>query len=551
MRKKHYANNISQHNQSVMNLLDEDPPDPRNALTQLNILRACTEAFDSLSAAPSEDLEDYTRRLEEQLVEIHRNVIRCSPVKIDLTHLEYRSLIINTRRGIVDQKTEVRRIFTSGEPPPNEPSLLERFADEVKTYEPGRDILPQVECDFCSVLFSAKSFPDPSHWLQKGVYPIGPSGLTVLSEVLKKVRLCPWKMGEVELKKACKAFAESQGDLPHEWNKIIEQVPKGLLPNFEGVFELALKSAITTMQIVSNSLFDAHVEYLPKPEGTKWECGMRWGRMSKDELIKLRDRMLIEEFHSSRDALPQRALTFIPIRMRRSSGDDKVRETIGLVAYYSEEPIYAKTAASLAVIEHLIFLTCRQYELFQLQNSLQKQLGALELQRIFARLMAHEVIKPLGAVRDSLHLIEEAMRDSGGALGKFTRGDSSKLQKPRKVDLYEIMMEIKKWQAARLDKDRIRYEDEVRRGTYVQADWEAVRYTLGVLVDNAIAHGGGKVRVWTEKKMDERKSQTFLVTYVANNGERMLPQLEEAIQAGQPPVKAQDDFKSSKLPPIV
>jgi signal transduction histidine kinase len=221
-----------------------------------------------------------------------------------------------------------------------------------------------------------------------------------------------------------------------------------------------------------------------------------------------------------------------------SDGSKAYLETIGLVAYYSNDPVELNTAEALAVMEHLIFMTCRQYEGFKLRNQIGERLGTLEIQRIFARLLAHEATKPLAGIKDFMDSVEEATRQSRESLGKFARGEIEALQRKRRVDLFEIMAGVKRLRATRMDGLHVRYEEDISPGTYIFGDRDAVKYSLGVLLDNAIDHGDGHVRVWTKGKSNGRERKRHIVVCVANNGAPMAPRLEEAIKAGQPPLRA-------------
>jgi len=492
--------------------------------TYLEILRKTSDILRSFPPE-SDDSEDFAERLNSKLIQIHRYILpklhsgwQLDPV-VDLVHFEYRSLVVRTTRKAIDRSTEIRRVFA-----PADSSLLLDFAREVDPYEPGRDILPQIECDFCTLLFRQQFSPDDAKSVvERGVYPIGGAGIGVLSKWLRKSKLRPWTLALDERQEAFREFEKEQQGISPLWNENRKSLGHVPLPDSNAIFEFALMSSITTLRILCQDLLSPEL----------------YERMAEERLARVRKTsadIREQAVRTSGDGQLQRALSFLPIRMQKSNGQGNIHETIGLVAYCSQSPLAFAIAASLAVVERLVFLTCRQWELFLLQNDLRKQLTTLELQRIFARLITHEAGKPLAIVRDSLGLIEKASKESSTSLERFSRGDLGALQNPKNIDLYDVMLAIRERNAVRLDKDNIVYGDEVPGGTYVYADRDAVRHTLSVLVDNAIAHGRGQVRI-TARTDSEADNHGLVVVDVANNGPAMLPDLEEAIREGRPPIR--------------
>jgi signal transduction histidine kinase len=193
-------------------------------------------------------------------------------------------------------------------------------------------------------------------------------------------------------------------------------------------------------------------------------------------------------------------------------------------------------AAELAVLESLLFLSCRQYELFGIRGTLSEQLANLKLQELHARLMAHEATKTLGGIRDALDLIQQATYDSEGPLGRLARGDLGQLRGKANVDLHTVVVEIHERLAARMDKRHVRFDDRIPPRTFAFVDKDAIRYTVGILIDNASVHGGGLVRIWAEH-CSSSDGIGLLVVRVANNGGPMPPQTEADIRNGSPPVR--------------
>lgn len=530
MKRKDHNSKISslkpdQENQDSAGLSDP--------IVQLEILRSMEVLQDLQLDASERSVKPFTQELATRLVKIHRTLVHKELLNVDLVHFEYRSLVIRARLGIEDS-SEVREVFSPTKYK-GRSSPLEIFAREVN-YEPGRDILPKVDCNFCTLLFMPDEGQPSESYIEQGIYPINSSGIKVLAKILKGVQLHPWMLGENK-KRAFLEFSRSQGDLPAKWNETHKPYfKKRILPNFAGIFEFALSSAIRTMLMLSDELFEMYTNFSLCEDPKNCPPGQRRGKTSRAQLKYLRAKALTQLTGGASREVASRALTFVPIRMPTSDEAKGHLETIGLVAYYSNDPIKMTRAAALAAIEHLVFMTCRQYEGFKLRNQIRNRLSVLELQRIFARLMAHEATKPLGIIKDSLDLLDKAMHDSRAALAKFARGEFVSLQKKQRLDLYDVLAGLKSLRAARIDNLNVRYEDEIYSGTYVLADWDAARYTLGVLLDNAITHGNGRVRVWTKKKLDKKGHGRHVVVYLANNGDPMPQRLEEAITNGQPPI---------------
>jgi signal transduction histidine kinase len=503
-------------------------------MVQLEILRKM-EALRSLHlGAGEQSVKPFTNHLAARLVTVHQSLIQKGNGDVDLVHFEYSSLVVRTSLRIEDTG-EIREVF-----PPHlnrVPTPLQLFAEEVD-YEPGRDILPKVDCNFCTLLFSPDEQTPSESYIAEGIYPISSSGVEVLTQILKKVQLHPWLLDEKEHERAFLEFSESQGDLPARWDQTHRShAKKKILPNFGGIFEFALRSAIRTMLLISDELFGAYANFPLCSDPANCPPGQRRGKSTPKQFQHLRARALAQLTGGAARKLSSRALTFVPIRMPAPDEAKGSLETIGLVAYYANRPMKMTSAAALAVMEHLIFMTCRQYEGFKLRNQIQDRLNILELQRIFARLMAHEATRPLGIIRDSLDLLDKAMDDSRAALAKFARGEFGALQKKQRLDVYDVLAGLKSLRAAQIDNLNVRYEDEIYSGTYVIADWDAARYALGVLLDNAIVHGNGRVRVWSKKRLEKKGQGGHVVVYIANNGDPMPPRLEEALENGHPPVR--------------
>jgi hypothetical protein len=497
--------------------------------------------------------KDYGRNLLDSLVEIHRKMASMlhASTEIDSAHISYRSLVLGedwyesgppSHKSGIEAK-RVRKVFNIGKFERLKVPY-DKFAYEVDMYEPEFEILPSVDCHFCSIFFSPVDIKNPLEYIEQGIYPIGPATVEIISDILIKTKMCPWRLNLREEIKAQKIFKNSQGVVRSYWEEMRHD--RGLiriLPDIDGIFELAIKSSIITMNLISPKLFEACLNYPLAPHMENWKPGMRKGVLGKTNLLVLK-RKLLADINECFGGTKGRHLLFLPIRIGLPSGmipkfDDRgikhKKESIGLIALGSSLPFHYTVASSLAVIEHLVFLVCRQMELFLVRDYYSKNMVQLEIQRFFARLMAHEISKPFGEIDDYFKLISSQMDNSRKMLRRFATGTFSGLEQER-LDLYDVLLNIRERYQSKIVTKNIEYEDDVKKFTYVYADPYTIEYTLGVLIGNAIEHGLGHVNIKT-LRVKNQAGIDFISVIISNDGLPMDQEVEDGIKKGYPPVK--------------
>ncbi|MFH1373967.1 MAG: ATP-binding protein [bacterium] len=443
--------------------------------------------------------------------------------RIDYVHFSYRSLVLGHRwydthyaaARDPEEGSQVSKVITVSNGDKVDRACLSEFAQEVYMYEEAYEILPPIDCEFCAVMLctDTPSKEESRGLMNVGVYPLSRLAVDYVVNLLIKCQQCPWRIPREALIGHTKEFMRLERNLVSDWERIRKNTRRRrILPSADHVFEFILKSSIITLNLLSDRLFEETVKYRVTKDQRSWEPGMRVSKLTtRSELRTLRKKALQGLPRGDHPSL-RRCLYFLPVRL---TADQRV---VGLLALGSADALSYEIVPSLAVVERAAFLMCREFELTLIQNHLTSALVESEVQRSFAKLMAHELSHPLMRIDNLVTSVGDAISTGQRTLEAFTQGMFTELlAKP--VDLRAVLRDIERRHQPFTDgKAAMSLEIDVYRKTLVRVNRQVLEYTLGILVGNALEYGSSPANLRAE--VDEGHKQ---VTVSVKNPGPPLP----------------------------